>query len=179
MNSFPPIIRSFFENPSATIQNFYARNNELFTTNSQQDNLKYPASTVPLQKAIPLEAFSVSNGTANTTAAPATTTTAEEEVAESIIVENSRILPNVVSTDAPKRIATEPTIFVATNKSDETTDDLKQITTEPTVLVTTNKSNQATDVQTTNHMSNNNTEAENNIIETTTYIDASTTVSSS
>lgn len=119
-SSFPrsfQLIKSFFENPSEGIQNFYARNNQVFTS-KYPDSLKYPASTAPLANPIPLEAFIPNNNTANTTATTeaSTTTAANEEVAESIIVENSRLLPlnntkqsETTTTDVPTTTDVETT----------------------------------------------------------------------
>lgn len=115
LNSSFEIIRSFIENPGEGIQNFYAKNNQIFNANSPQDSLKYPADTAPLDKPIPLEAIIVKsnntntgNGTETTTAA---TSTNEEEAAESIIIENSRLLPNneTTTTDAPTTTDSETT----------------------------------------------------------------------
>lgn len=103
------LIRSFFENPSEGIQNFYTRNNQLFSANApSSDNSKYPANTAPLQNPIPLEAFAPNNNTTNATATTETTTTTtnnEEDVAESIIIENSRLLPNEVNFNEIKQVA--------------------------------------------------------------------------
>lgn len=116
LNSSFEIIRSFIENPGEGIQNFYARNNEIFTANSPKDSLKYPADTVPLDKPIPLEAIisksnntDTKNGTETTTAAAGATN--EEEVAESIIIENSRLLPinETTTIDAPTTTDSETT----------------------------------------------------------------------
>lgn len=109
-SSFPTsfeIIRSFFQNPTEGIQNFYTRNNQLFESNTPLENSKYPASTAPLDKPIPLNAFALNNNTANNNTAatePSITTTPNEvEAAESIIVENSRLLLNEVSFNETKK----------------------------------------------------------------------------
>lgn len=69
---------------------------------------------MPLENPIPLQAFApnniTTNGTGTTEAKTTNTTDSGEEVAESILVENSRLLPNEVPLNETKpEVDTETT----------------------------------------------------------------------
>lgn len=134
-SSFPTsfqTIRSFLENPTQGFQNFYSRNNQLFAANTQLDNSKYPASTAPLQKSIPLDGFVLNNNATNATATTESTTTttsnSEQDVAESIIVENRRILYNGLSFNNTKQETEAVTETETTTTEISTTTDVATTT---------------------------------------------------